>query len=218
MLELSSHRVTDDDGLPLRTSHFPFNLERKSPPKSAGFGLKPVNPPEKKVIGKSVRTLSSSASLQPTPTTYMMVDYQQDRKAITAKLLVETMRKDRVLPASLATGIPSAARSPRIRRSPNRPPQPLRSSFLLRSQPSVIGKGANELNLPSSLMYQKDEAIQTAAELERLDLNISAYQSWSNKTVEPFLKVSYIYLKYFMCFLAISLVLTCCLLGSAEIH
>lgn len=183
-IRLDSRKVTDDFGAPLRSNHFPYRLDRPSPPSSAGFAMRP-RPVDKRL--ETTKKLAASMSNQSMPTTFMMVDYQQDRKQITAKLLMESIKANQrtlQIPQSVTDRQQGKKESPTKTRSTGRPPQPLRSSFLLPKRPS------SEQDLSPVIMFNKeDKSLQYEPSLIRQDLSISAYQAWSTKVVEPFFKV-----------------------------
>lgn len=180
---LDSRKLTDDDGLPLRSSHFPFRLDKQVPPRSAGYTMR-VRPIDQTLAPS--RKLSLNTSTSSIPTTYMMVDYQQDRKQISAKLLSDSMKAQQRhlnIPASFSTDRDKSSPTPK-KHNPMRA-QPLRSSFILQSRLP----GDQDLN-PIIMFNKEDKAVQSDAPIERQEMSISAYQAWSSKTVEPFFKVS----------------------------
>lgn len=192
-LKLDSRKATDDDGLRLRSTHFPYHMEKLVPPRSAGFSTRTRTVDKKLTM---TNKLSANMTQNSVPTIYMMVDYQQDRKQISAKLLIDSIKAQQRtlnLPSSLTNRNRRTKDSPSKARSPGRPPQPLRSSFILQSRPP----GDQDLN-PIVMFNKEDKALQYEPTIRRLDMNIAAYQTWSSKTVEPFFKVSIFSQRQFM--------------------
>jgi hypothetical protein len=174
---LNSRKILDADGQPLRTNHFPFQLERRSPPRSAGYNLRGPKPIDRRPL-----RASASRSSPILPTTLLMVDYNQDRKKITTKSLMESVRQDRTLTAPTSFNNMDRRNSSTNLSNSVGPTQSLRSSFV----PQQMYPSNSDLDLASS---KEDAATETEPDLLRQDLSISAYQNWSSKIVEPFFKV-----------------------------
>ncbi len=180
---MKSHYITDQDGHRLRSTYFPFDLEKTKPPSASGFMLHS----EKVELPRAAS--SPMISRQP-PSTFMVVDYNQDRQQL------HTMVEKNFSPEPL---LPPATRSAIRRRLSikpidakkpvSHPAQSLRSSFILKSKLQNIGLDP-DVSVSQQLFNKCDQGTQTNNDLYRLNFKgLTDYNEWSNSVAEPFFKV-----------------------------
>lgn len=211
-VQFDSSQVLDSDGHHLQASIFPYHLEKRASPK-AGFGAHNSNSmhllsESSRIVGSSssfegnrkttytsnrrAKTASSQISPSKYPSTYMIVDFANDRKTLVKETNSSDLRIANVHP------VPTAYSAPEIPVDPlfpeptlknlrmRNPAQPLQQSFIQMKKKQAI------IDSISEKMYnRRDEETQTEVLQERLEFNnLSDYSDWSNLVAEPFFMVS----------------------------
>lgn len=178
---MKSHYVTDDVGNKLRATYFPFQVDKTTPPPTAGFGLRTRS--SEKLLPLSPQC----KQMRKIPSTMMIVDYNHDRQYL--HHMAESgptedsdwnknAQKNRltIKPTLLKHKLPH-------------PALPLRSAFVLKQKVDTSTPEL-EMSVSQQLFNKQDATTQTETPLLRHNFKgVNDYNDWSNAVAEPFFKV-----------------------------
>jgi hypothetical protein len=178
---MKSQYVTDDTGQRLRATYFPFQVDKTSPPTTAGFSLR-TRGNEKLLMPISPQ----SKQLRKAPSRNMIIDYNQDRQYLNqiaegghdAPEFNYSVQRNRL-----------TIKPTQLKQQLSHPACPLRSAFVLK-QKVDISTPELESCISQQLFNKQDAASQTEATLLRHNFKgVTEYNEWSNAIAEPFFKV-----------------------------
>lgn len=186
---MKSHFITDLDGNRLRGNYFPFDFDKTKPPSASGFMIN-----SERLDVPRVSTAPVPAR-KTTPSTFMIVDYNQDRQQLHS-MVEKHGSPEPLIPPNTRSTIRRRLSIKPIDTLPKKshhvlPAHSLRSSFILKAK--IVAEEDQEASVSQQLFNKCDQATQTNDALYRKNFKgLSDYNDWSNSVAEPFFKVKYI--------------------------